>query len=108
MRSLAVLVALCFLTGCGKAPHIPFDSAQWADADLRTRGRMVDDLLRRELLLGKTRNEVIQLLGEPDFDSTEELTYLSYQVDIGHAYVYDMMIVFDPATRKSKEVLLDD
>jgi hypothetical protein len=105
---MAAALLLLLLLGCGDPKHVPFDALQWANADLRTRGRMVDDLLRRELLLGKNRNEVIQLLGEPDSDSAEELICLSYQVDIGHAYTYDMMIVFDPATRQSKEVLLDD
>lgn len=107
MRLSAALIFLLLL-GCDQPKHIPFDAAQWTTADLRTRGRMVNDLLRRELLIGKTRGEVVELLGNPDFDGSEELIYLSYQVDIGHAYIYDMMIVFDPATRKSKEVLLDD
>lgn len=47
-----------------------FDQDRWRDSTLTrapaaVRGCMVDDLLRRELLPGRTRDEVIALLGEP-------------------------------------------
>ncbi len=46
-----------------------FDAAAWRSPQSRTnfvRIRMVDDLLRHHFLMGKTRQEVVAVLGEPD------------------------------------------
>lgn len=43
-----------------------FDSSRWRAADESGRGRMVHDLVRRGVLTGKTRTEVLQALGPPD------------------------------------------
>ncbi len=50
--------------------HTQFDQREWSDSTLvygRTAPRecMVDDLLERQSLVGKTRAEVVSLLGEP-------------------------------------------
>jgi len=50
--------------------HTQFDGREWNDSALvngRTAARecMVDDLLERDVLLGKTRAEAVSLLGEP-------------------------------------------
>lgn len=49
----------------------PFDSATWKatkgdTSDYAPRLYMVDYLMERQLLLGKTKSEVLELLGEPD------------------------------------------
>ena len=66
---------------------------------------MVDGLLEQNLLVGKTKREVKNLLGEPDY---EEDFYLSYKVDLGKMYVYDLIIKLNSTSRKATEVLLDD
>ena len=50
--------------------HTQFDGRKWSDStlvDSRTAPRdcMVDDLLERHSLVGRTRAEVVSLLGEP-------------------------------------------
>jgi len=52
--------------------RIPFDSAAWKESlspseywRPSVRQRMVDDLLRRDLLSQKSRDEVVELLGVP-------------------------------------------
>jgi hypothetical protein len=50
--------------------RIPFNSTAWKNADMAdsknpVRLRMVDDLLKRHRLVGRTRAEVEQLLGPP-------------------------------------------
>jgi hypothetical protein len=42
-----------------------FDKHQWRSEPSR-RYQMVDDLIESQLLIGKTKNEVILLLGDPD------------------------------------------
>lgn len=54
---------------------LPFDQKTWAsNANSRDndnpRGLMADDLLRKHLRKGMTRNQVQALLGEPDFSSS--------------------------------------
>ncbi len=98
--------SLILLTSCqNSGGKIPFEKEKWEQADLRTRGKMVDDLLRQNLLVGKTKREVKNLLGEPDY---EEDFNLSYKVDLGKMYTYDLLIRLDSASRKVTEILLDD
>jgi hypothetical protein len=89
-----VLVTVAVLRGALKesCPHrqsiacerIEFDSAQWKD--FRTwrhphysRVRMVDDLIRSNVLIGMTRGEVEDLLGRPAPDYPPDL--LAYWLD---------------------------
>lgn len=44
----------------------PFDSEKWRNGDRIDRGTMYSDLFMKRTLNGKTRDEVEQLLGEPD------------------------------------------
>jgi hypothetical protein len=78
-----ILLALLVLVAAGcierDAEHIPFNREDWINGDWRTRGKMVDHLIRDSLLIGKTSEEVEQLLGEQD----EECESLSFPVDIG-------------------------
>lgn len=58
----------------------PFNAPAWrANANSDTlwpaRLTMVDDLLSKDVLLGRTREDVIQLLGPPDGTSTQTLVY---------------------------------
>jgi hypothetical protein len=47
-----------------------FDSQKWRDGDTLTRGTMFIDLFTKRKINGKTREEVLALLGEPDKKST--------------------------------------
>src|SRR5205085_5292484 len=60
----AILVCLA-LAGC--SPGDRFDQTAWKNADLtgRARADMLDDFLTRYPLKGRTRSEIIELLGEP-------------------------------------------
>lgn len=45
-------------------PSKPFSEEQWRNQP-ETRVEMIDDVIRKRLLIGKTRQQVISLLGEP-------------------------------------------
>lgn len=80
LATIAALVAvspLLFVSGYIAYNHVsevyqrvPFDSAVWKaslnkDDDGKLRLRMVDDLLKRHTLVGMTRTQISDLLGEP-------------------------------------------
>ena len=54
---------------------LTFSTESWGAADAETRGHMLDDLLASHPLKGKTAEEVIDLLGQPDEDGEFGLRY---------------------------------
>lgn len=70
MKKLLIILLLTFLgSGClGEKQNndLRFASEIWKTTDKRTRGRMVYDLQKSRILIGKTRREVIELLGQSD------------------------------------------
>lgn len=66
--ALAVLIAGIFLVLRLTGGPLPFNRAQWdtpTDWDDKTRHRMADGLLESGHLIGKSRAEIVNLLGEP-------------------------------------------
>ena len=77
--TLCVAVIALFGLGCGlvKNPfrdysRKPFNSAEWINGDAVERGRMYPDLFLSRKLNGKSPDDVINLLGEPDKKRTVE------------------------------------
>ena len=62
---LAAVITAALLCGCSRSDS-KFDSKAWKAGGSSSRGTMVQDLTDRELLIGRTRSEVVDLLGEPD------------------------------------------
>ncbi len=65
-------------------PSLPFDADAWSRAganhDSNIRLQMVDDILQRDLLEGKTPNEILALLGDPSPDN--------YFKNLGYEFMY--------------------
>ena len=53
---------LLLLPACGNNKR--FDSAAWLKADARERGRMSEDLVKRKILVGSSRSELLSRLDE--------------------------------------------
>jgi hypothetical protein len=64
-----------------------FDSSEWKQGPLRLRGEMVASLQQQTLLVGKSRDEVLTLLGKPDEDFGHQLRY---SVDVGRRIAWEM------------------
>lgn len=90
MKTLTLVTLLACFTFIGffayeKMISARFDSFRWKAADHRSSGpylraEMADDLIRNQVLDHKTREEVIQLLGEPfhedaNYFDSEDLVY---------------------------------
>jgi len=65
--AVLVLVPVGYVVWRYEVHHEAFDSAAWkqADNDRTTRSRMIEDLLSRYDFSGWTRQQVIDLLGDP-------------------------------------------
>ena len=73
---------LLIFFGCGKEKQnekIQFNQEEWAKGDWITRGRMVDNLIDDSLLIGKSKTEIVNLLG----DQGDTRGNFSYPVDLG-------------------------
>lgn len=76
-----ILYLFIFMCGCSKKiTNVPFDKTKWQSGDIKTRGAMVRDILDSKLLIGKSANEIIILLGEPDYKRTDKYNYWVYKV----------------------------
>ncbi|MFH1549004.1 MAG: hypothetical protein ABIH04_00435 [Planctomycetota bacterium] len=83
---------------------IRFSSEKWKEGDKATRGRMWQDLRKSGILIGKTGQEIIDLLGEPELMETSDPdTPLNMIYPIkGEAhtlYVYCIEAYYDPIFR---------
>lgn len=71
-------------------PGRPFDRTAWqadSTAELGVRQAMVDRLLARRTLVGKTRAEVVDLLGEPSPTEYFQRWDLIYRVGMERGYI---------------------
>ncbi len=103
---LLVVALVSLLAACGN--NESFDSAAWLKGDLRARGRMCADLVRRKILVGQTADEAQRLLGQPDKDYGSAL---SYNIDLGWPLKdpkhYGLQVHLD-GNRKVREVKIVD
>ena len=74
---LVLTLVFCFGLGCGfnnpfrDYSSKPFNSQEWLAGDSIERGRMMRDLSKSHILNGKSKEEVLKLLGEPDKKSED-------------------------------------
>ncbi len=91
---LLVMTLVFLLAACGNDKW--FDSAAWLKSDMRARGRMCDDLVKRKILIGQTADETQRLLGPPD---KAYPTALSYKIDLGWLFKdpkhYGLLVYLD-------------
>lgn len=92
--------------------ELQFDTRQWKAGDFRHRGQMAKSLREHSILMGKTKEEVRQLLGDPQ---KEEVGYLSYKLDLGSAFErlfpyssYYILIEIDEKSGVAKKVSIVD
>ena len=85
VRSVTALFLVIGLLVSGCSNSATFDPEIWKHGNHRQRGKMVRELIRSEILVGKTKEEVTDLLGPPD-SGAEETQDLFYIVDLGYRF----------------------
>ena len=87
-----------------------FNSGSWKKGDKELRGKMSSDLIQKQILYGKSENDVIELLGTPDRKNQKCVTY---DLDLGGYnemvnWNYFLQICFDKRNGKSNYVQIND
>ncbi len=67
-----------------------FDSVSWKTGDMRVRGEMVASLQEQSVLRGKSEDEVLAILGQPDEDLDGSFLY---RLDVGRRMVGRTLVV---------------
>ena len=85
LKYILFIVSTIFLIGFllkGTIPHEPFDSEKWkswiksnSESDMSLRWDMMNSLRKNYELKGMTRDEIIDLLGEPQRKDQVEFIY---------------------------------
>jgi hypothetical protein len=95
------------LVGCAPSSK-RFDSADWKRGDQSTRGAMVQDILDHKYFLGKSRSQINELLGRPDYQDDDWYGYKVVTAIRCHMWVCRMDITFDPKASLVTDVTLSD
>lgn len=116
-RFLIIVLAYIFSTfGCieeNQHDKVVFNKEEWLNGNESIRGKMVDNIINDSILIGKSKIEVLNLLG----DQTDTTGNLSYQVDLGlktgilglgGAWLFNLNIHFDTIQNKVFEVRCND
>lgn len=108
MKTKILIVAfLSILIGCNSSE---FNSDKWKQGDKRQRGKMSTYLIENQIIDNKSKNEVTELLGNPDSKSGN---CISYDLDLGGIskqvnWTYFLEICFDEKSGKSNYVQIND
>ena len=112
--SLAILVISCKNINDTKDNkqnvRMKFNSESWKKGDFKLRGKMSNDLVDSEILIGKTKDEVTELLGKFDGELSD---MIFYKIDVGIIFgsgkwLYMLMIYFDESNNLVSEVVIGD
>jgi hypothetical protein len=104
---LGLLFVTAVLSSCD-TPSRKFDSLEWRSGDASVRGAMAQDIVDRKLLDGKSRTEVEDLLGKPDYQETDSGGYKVITIARCRFWKCEMYVVFDWSTNMVKSVSVSD
>ncbi len=102
LRYLIFFAMLYILAGCGEEwarwPTTKFDQAKWTQTSDDQRYVFVRDLVDSKKLPGLSKEQVIDMLGKPSFDSGDD--YATYVVKAASGSVYVLDIRFENSLGK--------
>jgi hypothetical protein len=110
------VIVMMSQTGCNKHQRkksIPFNQQTWLAGDREVKGQMVDHIIDDSLLFGKTKEQVVEMLGG-DGDTTLNLSYpvdLGYRLGpygMGGVWLFELDVRFDSLTRQVNYVRCHD
>ena len=115
IATISAFILTLILYSCGTGSQTEknnekFDGKKWKTGDFRTKGKMTDNILNDSLLIGKTKAEILEMLGDPD-QYNERIFH--YAVDSGVKYmnepwIYWLSVDFDTINDTVRDVWLAD
>ncbi|MDO5970237.1 hypothetical protein Q4Q35_10500 [Flavivirga aquimarina] len=105
MKHTILLLFIYFLSCGNNNKAEKFNKEKWRNGSQIERGNMSADLVESEILIGKNKNQVIKLLGNPK-DSTK--VNFHYLIDFGYMTPFHLDVNFDMTNNKVKDVTLID
>ena len=82
-----------------------FNSEEWKASSQVERGYMTSDLIKRKLLVGKTKPEVLEMLGVPKDISRTRFHYL---LDYGYSTPFHLDVIFAKTNQRITEAKVSD
>ncbi len=114
LRNLLIITIICFASSACRdfqSNNLAFSKDEWKKNNIRLRGRMSGSLLeQKHLLAEKTKEEIIEILGEPDESGNH---YLKYRIDWGSILEasiqkYFIIIEINPLNNKVNKIAIID
>ena len=107
-NALQVILLSVIMISCNSKNE--FNSKVWNEKGIDwwmtdIREKMVDDLIQSDTLIGLNKNEIIELLGQPEKEGNFEMHYLireKYRFDIDPEYISMLLIKFDEKEKAVK------
>jgi len=106
--ALIVFLLVTVVLGLCYTPSRKFDSAEWKAGNATTRGSMTQDLMDRQLLVGKSPAEVEGLLGKPDLPETDWYGYNVVTIARCRFWECRLGVVFDHSSSLVTFVAVND
>jgi hypothetical protein len=104
-----ILINILILISCGNSEN-KFTKELWnekEDIHYEKRKYIVDDLVENYLQIGIKYNEVIELLGQPNYPSKNEDNCLVYEVEVDYGFDVDPVKVVNLNLKFNTDSLLD-
>ena len=100
---LIALLAIFVMAGCSQKQHYAeFSSENWKVAEIKEREGMAKDLISKDILIGKTHDEVVFIMGKDGI--IENGNFDGFQFVVGQSYIDFILlnILFDSDGHVSK------
>ena len=110
LATVVPVIAALVVTGCSRLdPHHRGLAAEWKSARPDERTKIIDRCVANDFafLIGKSRAEVVELLGQPDEDAFHGRVTMLLMDGIGYSYGYELSdsVTFD-GEHRTHQVLI--
>ncbi|AUC83482.1 hypothetical protein [Lacinutrix sp. Bg11-31] len=104
-KLIIVFFVLIGFTNCKDYNPKKFEATRWKNASPREKGLMASDLVESKILIGKSKAEVLELIGKPKDSSNINFHYL---IEFGYMAPFYLDVNFQKNKNKVINVTLAD
>jgi hypothetical protein len=105
MNKIIVILLFISFFNCTDSSPKKFETKKWKNASPREQGLMASDLVESNILIGKSKSEVLELIGVPKDSSTVNFHYL---IEFGYMAPFHLDVNFNKNENKVIDVTLID